>query len=289
MPGPRFLLLALACCLVSTAARATIALSDDTGRPVALAQPARRIVTLAPFLTELAFSAGLGGSVVGVSQYSDFPPAAKALPQVSSAAGISIESVAALRPDLVLAWRDAIRDADIERFAALGIPVFVAQARSLEDVPRLLAAVGAMGGVPVAGLADDYRARLERLRAAHAAMAPMPVLVEIWHQPLTTLAGRHWINEAVRICGARNAFDDLPGIAPAIPWELAMTRQPRAIVGAGSAPGERQFRAQWAERPALDAVRAGRLVFIEGDLLQRPTLRLAQGVELLCAGLDRSR
>src|SRR6476469_6501559 len=112
-------------------AGATIALHDDAGRTVTLEGPARRIVTLAPFLTELAFSAGLGDAVVGVSEASDWPPAAAKRPAVSSSAGISIESVLVLKPDLVLAWQDAIHEADLERFAALHIPVFVAQARRL--------------------------------------------------------------------------------------------------------------------------------------------------------------
>ena len=268
---------------------AALTLQDDAGRSVTLAGPAQRIATLAPFLTELAFSAGAGDRVVAVSEHSDFPAAARSRPAVSSAAGLSIEALAALRPDLVLAWQDAIAPADLERLHALSIPVFIAQARSLDDVPRLLEAIGTLAGVKGNALAAGYRARIARLRAAHRDVAPLPVLLEIWHQPLTTLAGRHWINEALAVCGARNAFDDLPGIAPAIPWELAIARQPRAIVGAGSAADAKAFEAQWADRAMLDAVRARRLVFVPGDLLQRPTLRLADGVAQLCAGLDRVR
>jgi iron complex transport system substrate-binding protein len=74
-----------------------------------------------------------------------------------------------------------------------------------------------------------------------------------------------------------------------VPWELVISRDPRVIVGAGSAGDEAAFRAQWKDRPMLSAVRADRLVFVPGDLLQRPTLRLADGVAQLCAGLDAAR
>ena len=263
-------------------------LRDDAGRTVVLPAPAQRIVTLAPFLTELAFSAGAGARVVGRSAFSDYPPEAARLPEVATAAGPSVEAIAALHPDLVLAWRDAIRDEDVQRLEAIGMRVFVARARGLDDPPRLLEAIArAVGGDASAGSA--YRARIEALRIRHAGLAPMPVLLEIWHQPLTTLAGPHWINEALATCGARNAFADLPGVAPAVPWELVHARQPRVIVGAGSAATPAAFEAQWRERPALQAVAAGRMVFVEGDLLQRPTLRLALGVERLCAGLDAQR
>ena len=268
---------------------AALTLQDDVGRSVTLAAPAQRIATLAPYLTELAFSAGVGARVVAVSEHSDYPAEARARPAVSSSAGIAIEALASTQPDLVLAWQDAITPADLERLHALGIPVFVTQARALSDVPRLLEAIGHLAGVDVKGLSKGYRERIARLRAPHREVAPMPVLLEIWHQPLTTLAGRHWINEALAVCGARNAFDDLPGIAPAVSWELVIAREPRAIVGAGSAADARAFEAQWAERPAISAVRARRLVFVPGDLLQRPTLRLADGVAQLCAGLDGIR
>ncbi|HET7402586.1 MAG TPA: helical backbone metal receptor, partial [Usitatibacter sp.] len=120
--------LPLAACAIDAGA-APIAITDDLGRSVALARPAQRIVSLSPFLTELAFSAQAGPRVVGVSAYSDYPPAARALPQVASAAGMSLESIAALRPDLVLAWTDTTRPEDVARLERLGTAVFVARAR----------------------------------------------------------------------------------------------------------------------------------------------------------------
>src|SRR5712664_3645862 len=98
--------------LSTSSTAAEILLRDDLDRPIRLQQPARRIVTLAPFLTELVYAAGAGERVVGVSAYSDFPPEAGKLPQVASAAGVSVEQVAALKPDLVLAWRDSVRPED---------------------------------------------------------------------------------------------------------------------------------------------------------------------------------
>ena len=249
--------------------------------------PAQRIVALAPFLTELAFSAGAGDRVVGVSAYSDYPPEAKRLPQVATAASFSLESLVALQPDLVLAWRDTIRPEDIERLAAFHIAVFVAQARSLEDVPRVLAAIGQLTGRDVAPAIAAYRGELDALRRAHAQRTKVPVFLEIWHQPLTTIAGAHWMNEALELCGAHNAFRDLPGVAPVVSMEELYKRDPHAIVGAGSSLGEAQFRDNWTRRPTLAAVRANRLVFVDADTLQRPTLRLAAGVRQLCERLDR--
>lgn len=251
--------------------------------------PAKRIVTLAPFLTELAFSAGAGDRLVGVSAYSDFPEEAKRLPRVATAVTLSLEPLLALAPDLVLAWRDTIRPEDIERLERFGATVFVAQARALDDVPRLLALIARLAGRDAASAANAYSARLAELRRAHAALPPVNAFLEIWHRPLTTIAGPHWMNEALELCGAANVFRDLEGVAPVVSWEQLYARDPRVVVGAGSDANAAQFRANWKERATLAAVRENRLVFVDADTIQRPTLRLAEGVAQLCAGLDRVR
>jgi iron complex transport system substrate-binding protein len=272
---------------VSTAAE--ISLTDDAGRKVELKAPAQRIVTMAPFLTELAFSAGAGDRVVGVSAHSDYPPQARGLPEVGSALAFSIEPIAAMRPDLALVWKDSVRSEDLKRLEAFGVAVFVAQARTLEDVPRLLVAIGRLAGRDPSAAVEGYRATLARLRERHAGRPGLRAFLEIWHAPLTTLAGPHWINEALELCGARNAFRDLPGIAPQVSWEEVYARDPQVIVGAGSARSTAEFRGNWGSRRSLEAVRQGRLVFVEADIIQRPTLRLAEGVAKLCAGLERAR
>ena len=270
-------------------AAAEVRLKDDLGREVVMRQPARRIVTLAPFLTELAFSAGAGPRVVGVSAFSDYPPEAARLPQVATAAGVSLESLAALRPDLVLAWKDSVRPEDVALVSRLGAAVFVAQARSLADVPRILRAIGALSGADASGAAAAYEEKLARVRAEYAKRPPVDVFLEIWSHPLTTISGRHFMNEALGICGARNVFYDLPGVAPEVSWEELYRRDPPVIVGVGSALTEAGFRAEWRGRPTLRAVRSGRLVFVPPDRLQRPTARTPDGIAELCAALDRAR
>ncbi len=275
--------------LTQSAAAETIAIKDDLGRTVELKAPARRIVTLAPFLTELAFSAGLGDRVVGVSAFSDFPPEAKHLPQVASAAGPALERIAALHPDLVLAWKDAIRPEEADRIARLGPAVFVAEARSLDEVPRVLEDIGKLAAVDVHALSRDYSEQLARLRRTYAARPLVTVFLEIWSHPLTTISGKHFMNQALGICRAKNVFADLPGVAPEVSWEALYARDPAVIVGVGSAPSRRAFRESWAAHATLSAVREKRLVYVTPDRLQRPTLRTPQGIAELCTAIDRVR
>jgi iron complex transport system substrate-binding protein len=274
---------------ITQSAAAEIRLKDDLGREVVMQHPAQRIVTLAPFLTELAFSAGAGPRVVGVSAFSDYPPQATKLPQVATAAGVSLESLAALRPDLVLAWKDSVRPEEVALVSRLGTAVFVVEARSLDDVPRILHAIGTLSGVDASRAAAAYEEKLARVRAEYAKRPPVAVFLEIWSHPLTTISGRHFMNEALGICRARNVFDDLPGVAPEVSWEELYKRDPPVIVGVGSALTEAGFRAEWRAHPTLRAVRSGRLVFVPPDRLQRPTVRMPDGIAELCAALDRAR
>jgi iron complex transport system substrate-binding protein len=280
--------LALAALRVGPAC-AAVTLQDDAGRTVSLAAPARRVVTLAPFLTEIAYEVGAGKSLVAVSEHSDWPEAARSLPQVGNAFDFSLERIAALHPDLVLVWKDSVRASDIERMEGFGARVAVIQARTLAEVPRALAAVARLTGGDAARPVREYEARIGELRARHAASPRLSVLLEIWHQPLTTIDGAHFMNEALEVCGARNAFADLPGVAPVVPWEEIYRRDPDAIVAVSEGVREADFVAMWHERPALRAVKAGRLVFVPPDRLERPSARLAEGVADLCAALDRVR
>ena len=275
------------CPAPSTAAE--ISLKDDLGRTVEMKEPARRIVTLAPALTELVFTAGGGDRVVGASAYSDYPPEAKKLPQVSSAMSWSLEEIASLKPDLVLAWHDNMRTEDVSRLSAFGIAVYVAESRNFDDVPRTLKAIGTLLGRDTSPAIRAYRDKLERLRAQYARKPQVTALLEIWHNPLTTIAGHHFMNEALEICGARNVFADLSGVAPIVSWEEVFFRDPDVIVGISSAASEKEFRASWKERPTLRAVSQGHLVYADADRLQRLTARTPDGVASLCAAIDRVR
>ena len=246
-------------------------------------------MSLAPFLTELAYSAGAGKRLVGASAYSDYPPEAKSLPQVASAAGPEIEPLAALRPDLVLAWQDSIRREDVERIEALGIAVFVARAKTLDDPPRLAESIARMAGTDATAAVRAYRTRLQQARAAQAGRPRVRVFIEVWHKPLTSIGGTHWINEALAACGAENVFADAAQVAPVVSWEELYRRDPDAILGAPARGREADFRAAWHERSTLRAVKANRFVFVDGDELLRPTLRLAGGVKALCDGVERAR
>lgn len=270
-------------------ARADIVLTDDLGRRVVLAAPAKRIATLAPSITEAAFAVGSGPRVAGVSAWSDFPPAAAGLPVVSTAFAIDMEAIARLAPDLVIAWKDSFRPSDIGRLEALGARVFVVQSRTLAEIPRLLAATAALSGGDAGPATRAFESRLAAVRARYAGKPRLRVFLEISHRPLMTVAGRHFMVEALEACGATSVFADLADVAPPVSWEEVFVRNPDAIVGTGPEDGEAAFRGAWAGRTGLDAVRGGKLAYVSSRALGRPSPRVVEGIEALCAAIDRLR
>jgi len=278
-------MLALFCATAS----AQLSFRDDLGRTVQLKKKPERIVTLAPFLTELVYAAGASEQLVAVSKLSEFPAEAQKLPQIGTGAEFSLTQLATYKPDLVLAWSGGIRREDIEQISAFGAAVFAASARTLDDVPRLLNVVGLMTGHDVTETIASYDAKLERLKHENFGKSRVAAFLELWNRPLTTISGSHFMTEALDICRADNVFKDLSGSAPQVTIDELYEKDPFVIVGAGSATNLDEFRSNWTVRQGLAAVKANRLVFIDSDAFQRPTPRTPDGIAMLCSALDSVR
>ena len=264
---------------------------DDRGQVVRISAPVKRIVTLTPHLSELVFAAGAGGKLVGVSANSDYPSAARKLPVVSGAGKADLERIAALKPDLVLAWLSGGQRADVERLEALGIPVIVTEPRRIEDIARHIELIGRIAGTgyEATRTAHQFRNELRLLRARYADRRPVSVFYQVWREPLITINGQHIISEVIRLCGGRNVFESLPTLAPTVSMEALLVANPEAIFVSGPAAKRESLIAEWHDHTRLRAVYAGQVYFSDADLLHRATPRMLEGAKGLCEGLERVR
>jgi iron complex transport system substrate-binding protein len=277
--------------IASFPAGADITVRDTAGRQVALAAPAQRIVTLAPHLTELVFAAGAGGRLVGASDYSDFPPEAARLPRVASATGVDLERLLALRPDLVLAWRlDATAKA-LDRIESLGLPLAYIEPHRLDEIPRALEMVGILAGTePIAAReAARLTEELNRLKIKYSGLKRIDVFYQAADRPLMTLNGRHFVSDAIRLCGGRNVFADAPLIASPIDAEAVLAANPQVIVAARDDPADTGWQAQWRRFPDLRAVRDGNLLAVHAEEMSRHGPRAIAAAGKLCVLLDEAR
>ena len=267
-----------------------VSVTDDRGKQVGVAAPAQRIVALAPSLAELTFAAGAGGQLVGVARFSDFPPAARDIPQVGDAARVDFERIVALKPDLVLAWKSGNSAADVARLENLGYPAFVSEPARLADVPRLLRAIGALAGtLPAAGkAAAEFEREIRALRGRYAQARTVRIFYQIWHRPLLTVNGAHMISDVIALCGGENVFADVNQLTPSVTLEAVIAARPEMILGGGSAGGEKEFVAQWraSNVPPLRDLPAH---YINPDTIQRQTPRIVEGAKAVCAALEQVR
>jgi len=255
----------------------------------ATAAPPLRLISLAPNLTEIAYAAGAGSLLVGTVEFSDYPAAAKTVPRVGDAWRVDPEQVLALRPDVVLVWPTGTPETTIARLRSLGLNVVDVPTQSLSDVPRALRQVGRLAGtLPVAEAAAlDFETRVARQRARYAQRSSLEVFIQIDDEPIYTVNGRHVISEIVALCGGRNVFADLPQLAPPISTEAVLAADPEVILSTDDTiPDPQQF---WQRWPRLRAVRSGNVYKLSSDLVTRAAPRLAHGVEVTCAALERAR
>lgn len=265
------------------------AATDARGRVLVLPQPAQRIISLAPSITELLFAAGAGDRVVGVSAYSDYPPPAQNLPIVGTSARLDVERILALRPDLVVAWHSGNPVQEVDRLERLGITVFVAEPRRLADIPRLLRTLGELAGSNAVAdaAAADFTRQMEALQARYAAREPVSVFFQIDENPLLTLNANHIVSDVLTVCGGRNVFGTQPLLVPRVGLEDLIRVDPQAILVAMNAAD--RVIAGWKRHRTLSAVRNDYLFALSPDLVSRQSPRLAAGARSVCGYLEKVR
>lgn len=284
------LLLSLALC-GGAAQAADIVLKDDTGATLRLPAPARRIVSLAPHVTENLFAAGAGGQVVGTVDYSDYPEAAKKIARVGGYSRLDLEAVAALRPDLIIAWESGNAPGHVAKLRSLGIPVFISQPNRIEDVAELLEKFGQLAGTSAVanGAATRFRARLAEIRKQYSGQPRVPTFYQIWKQPLMSVGRQQIISDVISLCGGSNVFGQVEQMAPKVSEEAVLAANPEAIIASGMGDSRPEWLDDWKRWKQITAVARDNLFFVPPELIQRHTPRILEGAARLCEHLETAR
>ena len=270
-------------------ASAAVSVIDDAKRTITLPTPARRIVSLAPHATEMLFAAGAGNYIVGVTEFSDYPPEAKRIQSVGSGVSLDLERILQLKPDLVVGWNNGNAAAQLAKLEPLGIPIYKSEPYDFATIASSLERLGRLAGTDstAQAAAQDFRARLKKLQDTYQQRRPVTVFYQIWRSPLMTLNGSHLVSSALRLCGGENIFGKLPQLAPTVSEEAVLKADPEAIV-ASSGEQDDVF-APWRRFTKLKAVARGNLVSVDGNLINRAGPRILDGTEDLCRKLDAVR
>ncbi|HCI46032.1 MAG TPA: cobalamin-binding protein [Rhodospirillaceae bacterium] len=270
---------------------APICVVDDLEVEVCLDQPAKRIATLSPGATELAFAAGAGDKVVAVVNYSDYPEAALKLPLVGNHTRIDLEALLALKPDLVITWRTGNPPAQMEMLRALGLPMFAIEPRTFEGVSKVIEQLSTLAGTEQEGFAEAERFRkgIAKIAEQYRDAEPVPVFYQVWQTPLMTINDDHLIGKVVQLCGGVNVFGDMPRLVPRISAEVVLEADPHAII-TGSVEGiEDNQLDRWKSYTGMTAVAKNNLFFVPASPISRPTPRLLEASRDICERLDVAR
>ncbi len=264
---------------------ADITVVDDSGTTVVLAEPAGKIVSLSPHLTELLFSLGVGDRIEATVDFSDYPEAALNIPRLGNAFSVSVEAVIEQSPDLIVAWMTGGNHRTFEQLRALGYPVFVNEASSLVGIAVAVQQLGILVGKPERGLelAENFRVDLERLRQSSSVAGSPKVFFQISDAQLYTVNSQHLIGQAIEVCGAENIFSDVEFFVPMVSYESVVERNPDVLVVSSPYPG---YKSAWDDR-WNDLGWGGRVRTIDASLITRPSLRMLEGIKMLCETLGQ--
>ena len=257
---------------------------DQTGRPVVLAAVPERIVSLVPSVTETVFTIGGQDLLVGVTDFCDQPAAARQKSRVGGMIAPSLESIVALRPDLVVATTAGNRHETFDQLARLGIPVYLVNPISVTHVLDLIGRLGRL--TDRAAEADrvvvQLRRRIEAVTERVAGRPRPRVLYVLWPDPLIVPARGALVSELIALAGGDSVTADGGLGYPRYSMEVALARNPEVIfIASHDATGSPLLRSTWGRFTQVPAVRAGRLHTVDGSLMHRYGPRMVDGLEAL--------
>lgn len=272
----------IVCCFFYQQARAYFVI-DQADRRVNIPERLNRIVSLAPSVTEMVYSLGKEKLLVGATQYSNHPEAAKNLPRVGSYVRLDIEKIVALKPDLCIAIRDGNPEHTVKKIESFNIPVYVIDPRNLNDIINI---VGIFGEILAAEqqsklLANEMRRRLRNIQTKIATVSHRPkVFFQIDAAPIITVGNDTFIHELITLAGGINVAAG-PEPYPRYNWEQVLMLQPEIAMVASMAGGHTpdELKAGWMQWPQIPAVKKNRIYVVDADLIDRPTPRLLDGLE----------
>jgi len=260
-------------------------LTDQLGRKVIVPSSPRRIVALAPSITEILFSLKLDRRVVGVTRFSNFPAQATEFPKVGSYVHLDLEKIVALKPDLCIAVKDGNALAVINRLDSLKIPVYAVDPRNFEAVIKTLLEIGILtDAVPQAtALAQKMHARIERIKSLVKKAKRRPgVFFQIGISPIVSVGTDTFMHELIVLAGGKNLSAG-PVPYPRFSIEQVLGLSPEVLIITSMARGEifERVKAEWNRWADMPAVRDNRIFLVDSDLFDRATPRLIDGLELL--------
>jgi iron complex transport system substrate-binding protein len=281
------LLAALVLTVLAAGPASALTLRDMLGREVTLPGAPARIVSLVPSVTEIVFSLGAQDRLVGRTDFCDYPAAVRGKPSVGGMVNPSLETLVALKPDLVVATNEGNREETVRQLERLRIPTYLVHASRVAETVDLIERVGALTGrqADVPRLTGEMLQRIETVRRAVAPFPRPRVLYVLWPDPLIVPGRASMLTELIDIAGGASITAADGDAYPRFSLEAAVARAPEVIILAdhstGASTAGRSAPEKWQQLVSVPAIRAGRLHSADLSILHRYGPRVPEGLEML--------
>ena len=264
---------------------------DEDGNLIRLEKPAERIISLAPSVTELLFAIGAGSQVVGVIEYSDFPPETKTLQVVGRFDLLDIEKIIELEPDLIIGWKSGNPRTSIEQLKRLGLSVYLVELNDLPSISTQMESLSKLAGTTIEAkeAINHFNQTYESLVTQYSNRESVRTFYQVWESPIITTGGKELMNDIIELCSGENIFNAIDQIAPKVSLEAVIIANPEVIIGSGVGLTRPEWLNDWESWPSLKAVSEEHVYFIPPDLVQRQTPRTLIGAKQMCEHIAKAR
>ena len=278
------LLLAAASCQPSSRPDATVLVHDDLGRALTLPAHPRRVLALAPSMTEILYAVADTATIIARVPPDNYPAAVRRKPVVNNYP-LDMEKLVLLHPDVVFTIEGMTSVDDAKRLQELGIPVYFQRYRTVADLLRGIDDVGRLLGrpAPAKHLTDSLRRELQMLSVQPLSRSVAPrVLAITWPDPIYSYGQNTLFTDEIRLAGGQNAITEtFPQPYPALTREYVLKLNPDVLLGGSFGKLDSTFFKNYPELRRIRAYRTRRVYPITADLLERPGPRVLESVREL--------
>jgi len=241
----------------------------------------RRIVSLAPSITETVFALGFGNRLVGVTSHCDYPAEAKRLPKIGDFMSPSLEVIAAKQPDLVIGVTGATDPARAREIERLGIKITLVSVSSVSEILSSFKRIAALLGDPDAGatLVEKITAQFGKVKRRIAPAPRRSTLLAVGLRPLVAVGGKNFLDELITLAGGENIAGNASQPWLNLPDEYVVAKAPQVIIQAGMGSDASRPTRQWSDLKSIPAVKERRVYTYNSDKILRPGPRIGEGLE----------
>ena len=260
-------------------------------KPAVETKPAQRIIALSPHSVEMLYAIGAGDKIVATLEYSDYPEAAKKIPRIGNFAGVQIERLVELQPDLVVGWKSGNKAADLAKIESLGLNMVYTQPKNINHIFSDLEKLGQLTGQKnnAQKLIKSLKERYQSIRQKYKNKPRVNVFYQLWHDPMQSVGSGSWVESLINDCGGNNIFNDAHSPYPMVSLESIIVKNPSVVIIPHHSGKKAEKLDLWSKWPEISAVKSNNLYTIHGDLVHRFAPRALDGLEILCEKIDKGR